>query len=195
MTTPPSTPETPHDQPIPADTTASQPGPAATPAPAAASPAQPAPQSDPTAFPVYPSTPDPNAAYPNAAYPNAQTYPAQSSPGAAATAPARPKNTLGLVALIIAIATLVLSTVTLVTQAAMMLQPNYNYVLVNLVTTVFTSIGGLLALAAVVLGAIGLAKKGAPKGAAGIGLGIGVATIWAILGNLIYSGILSIVYG
>ncbi|GAA5195929.1 hypothetical protein [Microbacterium jejuense] len=144
MTTPPSTPETPHDQPIPA----------------------------PDAAPAQPGAP---------------AAPSSAAPGA--------KNPLGLIALIIAVATLALSTVTLISQAAMMLQPDYDYMLVNLVTTVFTSIGGLMALAAVVLGAIGLAKKGAPKGAAGVGLGIGVATVWAILGNLIYSGILSIVYG
>ncbi|MBW9094887.1 hypothetical protein JNB62_14435, partial [Microbacterium jejuense] len=115
-------------------------------------------------------------------------------PGALLPAPDRPKNTIGLVALIVAVATLVLSTVTLITQAVMMMQPDYDYALINLVTTVFTSLGGLLSLAAVVLGAIGLAKRGAPKGAAGVGLGIGIATVWAILGNLIFSALVSLVY-
>ena len=140
----------------------------------------------PTAAPEYAAAPGYAAGTAYAGTPGSPAAPAPTASG--------PKNALGLVALIIGVATLVLSTVTLISQAVMLLQPDYDYQLVNLVTTVFTSIGGLMALAAVVLGAIGLAKKGAPKAAAGIGLGIGIATVWAILGNLIYSGILSVIY-
>ena len=181
VTTPANTPpppETPDDQPVPAPDAGHAPDAAPAPGPDPEPPA-------PTPAPVYAPAPG----HPEAASPAAPAYAVPPGPPVGGT-----KNTLGLVALIIGVATLVLSSVTLVSQGVMLLQPDYDYRLINLVTTVFTSIGGLMALAAVVLGAIGLARKGAPKGAAGIGFGIGVATVWAILGNLIYSGILSLVY-
>ncbi|WP_185843176.1 hypothetical protein [Microbacterium kyungheense] len=157
-----------------------------------------------TTPPNTPPLPDPSAVPPQDQAFTADAAPAYAATPAYASAPAHaaapapgavgPKNTIGLIALIVAVATLVLSTVTLVSQAVLMMQSDYDYVLINLVTTVLTSIGGLLSLAAVVLGAIGLAKKGAPKGAAGVGLGIGIATVWAILGNLIFSALVSLVY-
>lgn len=153
--------------------------------------------STPPNTPPAPDTPENPAVAPyDPGFSATPAYAATSAqPGAPAPA-ALPgtKNTLGLIALIIAVATLVLSTVTLISQGAMLLQPDYNYMLINVVTTIFTSIGGLLSAAAIVLGAIGLTKKGAPKGAAGVGLGIGVATVWSILGNVIYSGMLGILY-
>jgi len=204
VTTPsntPPTPDTPADQPVPASDAGAAPA-AGPPAAGVAPSAPPAPVGQPVlqpepvapgsaAAPGYEPAPGHAAApgYPEGAYPAGAGYAV-----APAAAPTAARNTLGLVALIIGVATLVLSTVTLVSQGAMLLQPDYDYQLINLVTTVFTSIGGLMAVAAVVLGAIGLAKKGAPKGAAGIGFGIGVATVWSILGNLIYSGILSVVF-
>lgn len=177
VTTPPSTPatpDTPHD-----------------PASAAQEPVVPTP---PGAAPHEPAAAASLGAAPAVAPAAQPPYPAAGYPAHAGAAAPRPKNTIGLIALIVAIATLVLSTVTLIIQAAMMLQRDAGYQLINAMTTVFTSIGALLALAAVVLGAIGLTRKGLPKGAAGVGLGIGVATVWSILGSLIFNGIVSLLY-
>ena len=91
---------------------------------------------------------------------------------------------LGIVALGIGIIVLLSSTASLLVQAAML--SSGDYVAIGAILGVFSIVQGLLALAAIACGGIGLALKGRAKGAAGIGLGIGVTALWSVLGSVLY---------
>jgi hypothetical protein len=107
---------------------------------------------------------------------------------------ARPaKNALGTIALVIGVVVLLSSTASLIAQAVVI--SSADYVAIGIVANIFAVVQGLLALAAIVCGAIGLAQKGRAKGAAGIGLGIGVTALWAVLGSLVYGSLISLMTG
>jgi hypothetical protein len=114
-------------------------------------------------------------------------------PGAAPQpgAPSRPGNPFGLVA-IIAGGLLLLSTIVQVgVQTAAVARDDFEAL--GLSSGVSTLIDGLISLVAVVFGIIGLAQRGRPHALAGIGAGIGIATlVSAIVWGLIYPAALSL---
>jgi hypothetical protein len=98
-------------------------------------------------------------------------------PGPAATR----RNVPGLVSVILLGACLLLQLIQTVVQQSMIAAPDVSFEAVGLVSFVFTFVGGLLAIAAIVLGAIGLAGRDRPRALAGIGLGGGIVTVVSIL--------------
>lgn len=144
--------------------------------------------------------PTPAYAQPSYAQP-AQTQPSYAQPapqppfgdGATATGSVPARNTIGLIALLLGIVVLISSTVSLLAQAAVIASGDYNSLAV--VNTVTATVEGVLALAAVVCGGIGLALKGRSKAMAGIGLGIGVCALWVVLGGVFYGLVVSLMAG
>lgn len=130
------------------------------------------------------AAPPPSAPYgavPPGVAPSGAGYGAAPAPTPAAR-PAR--NALGIVALVLGAIILVTSSMSLVVQASMM--RTGDYAAIGAILGAFALVQGALALAAIVCGGIGLALRGRAKGAADVGLGIGVTALWAVLGGLFY---------
>ena len=170
-----------------------------TPAPTAssASPATPGTPAAPgSPVPSSPATPGTPAA---PARPTPGTPAAPAAPGSlAASAAPHPRNNFGTVALIAGIAAIVLNFISVVNQAFQYANAVSDMSIlstIQLTATVFMLVHGLLAVAAIVFGILGLSAKGRPKGMAGIGLGIGVTALCATLSTLLYSGLISALLG
>jgi hypothetical protein len=114
----------------------------------------------------------------------AGAYPPAAYPAAAAT-PAPARNPLGLAALIIGGILMLNSLVSLLVQTATI--RGGNFPMIGAITAFFSVAQGALAVAAIICGAIALTRKGRAKGAAGVGLGIGIAVLWSVLNGLFYS--------
>lgn len=123
----------------------------------------------------------PPAAYP----PNAQYAPISGQ----TAVPMRTGNPLGRIALILGIVLLVFGFMMMLVQGGLIAAEVYEGLQTASVLNAVVS--GLLAAAAVVLGAIGLAQRGRPKALAGIGLGIGVAVLVSVLSGMVYSLVIS----
>lgn len=153
-------------------------------------PQQPAPQHPPqTGGPAYPPASQPG--YPAAptppgygATPAQPGYPAPSAP------PARRGNPAGLVAAILVGASLALQLIQSVSMAAMFASPDFDPSFYGVVAAVFSVFQGLLAVAAVVLGAIGLAAGRRPKALSGIGLGGGAVVLFGILSGFLSTALI-----
>lgn len=151
----------------------------------------PAPQDPPVSHhPQYaPPQPPYPAAYP-AGQPNAgqpqsgqPPHPAGSM-GPVAGRPAGERNRAGLISVIFAGVLLLTQLVSALAQAAVIGGDAYEAL--GALNLVFGIIDTLLALGAIIFGAIGLAAKGKPKGLAGIGLGAGVTALFTVI---VFSGI------
>jgi hypothetical protein len=123
----------------------------------------------------------PSAAYP----PNPQYAPTQGQ----VSKPARTGNLLGLVALIVGVVLLMFGFVMMLVQGGLIAAEVYDAL--GAVSLLNTVVSGLLAAAAIVLGAVGLAQRGRPKALAGIGLGIGAAVLVSVFSGVLYSVIVS----
>ena len=136
-------------------------------------------------------TPQSSAPYgavpPGIAHSGAAGYGAAPEPAPAAR-PAR--NALGIVALILGVIVLLTSSVSLVVQASML--RTGDYAAIGAILGAFALVQGALALAAIVCGGIGLALRGRAKGAAGVGLGIGITALWAVLGSVFYGALVQL---
>jgi len=93
----------------------------------------------------------------------------------------RPGNPAGLISVILVAAALALQLVSAVVSAAVLGSAAMRYDLYGLFTTVFAVLQGLVAIAAIVLGAMGLAARDRPKALAGIGLGGGTVVLFGLL--------------
>ncbi|NLP84645.1 hypothetical protein HF576_12365 [Microbacterium sp. CFH 90308] len=89
--------------------------------------------------------------------------------------------------MVVGIIVLLTSTMSLVVQASML--RTGDYAAIGAILGVFALVQGVLALAAIVCGSIGLAMRGRAKGTAGVGLGIGVTALWAVLGSVFYGSL------
>ena len=153
-------------------------------------------QAAPDAAPTAPYAGDPYAGAPYTAAPDAYATASYGPPPSYvsapdAAAPARPaRNVMGIVALVIGAVLLLSSTISLVAQAFLIRAADY--VLISTVLAGFSTLQGILAVAGVVCGSIGLALKGRPKGAAGVGLGIGVAVLWSVLGSFLFGALVQL---
>ena len=172
------------------------------------SPSSPSPSSEPAPHTAPGASPSAPYAAPPAAHPHgaphgvyaagpALQYAAPAYGGAPYGAPANraaarsAPNVLGIVALGLGVLVLVSGTVSLVVQTGIM--RSGDYMAMSAILGVFSFFQGVLAVAAIACGAIGLALKGRSKGAAGIGLGIGVAALWSILGGVVYGAVLQLI--
>lgn len=134
--------------------------------------------------------PHPQAPAPSAPYAGPGAPPAPAAP--------RPRNNFGAVALVAGIAAIVLNFISIVNQAfqyANAMHDMSTIGTIQLTATIFMLVHGLLAVAAIVFGILGLAAKGRPKGAAGVGLGIGATALCATLGTVLYSSLISAMLG
>lgn len=126
---------------------------------------------------------------PSAAYPqNPQNAPYAPMPGQAAP-PARNGNPLGLIALIVGIVLLLFGFVMMLVQGGLIAAEVYDAL--QTASLLNAVVSGILAAAAVVLGAVGLAQRGRPKALAGIGIGIGVAVLVSVLSGMLYGLVIS----
>lgn len=107
--------------------------------------------------------------------------PAPGSPFAPGPPAIRRRNTLGLVAAILVGACLVLEVIASISTTAIIASRDADYAAYGAVALLFSILEGLIATAAIVLGAIGLAGRDTPKALAGIGLGGGIAVLFGIL--------------
>lgn len=152
-------------------------------------------QAAPDAAPTAPYAGDPYAGAPYTAPPDAYATASYGPPPSYASAPAAParpaRNVMGIVALVIGAVLLLSSTTSLVAQAFLIRAADYT--LISTVLAGFSTLQGILAVAGVVCGSIGLALKGRPKGAAGVGLGIGVAVLWSVLGSFLFGALVQLV--
>ncbi len=135
--------------------------------------------SEPTqpSVPPYTAQPGYHPVQPGSAAPPAYSPAGQPVPPTYGAPVSRPGNTAGRVALIIAIAAFALRTLatTVLIPAAMpTFDTYYTYVVINTILTVATA---LLAVVTLVFGIIGLRRKDAPHGTAGVGLGIAVTVL------------------
>lgn len=135
----------------------------------------------------HPPRPAQQQAAAQAPYPGQQPGPQ----GSAGRAPAKRGNPAGLVAVILVVANLLATIVSYGVQAVIM-RTSSSIPELELSNLTFSIIGGLLALGAVVLGAIGLAARGRPKALAGIGLGAGA---FALVNMLTVILIVPLIYG
>ena len=150
------------------------------------------PGSGPVPGPASHAATTPYAGAPHAGAPHAGgPYGAAPYGAASAAAGARPgRNVLGIVALGLGVVVMLSGSASLVVQASLMRTSDYT--LIAGILGAFAMVQGALALAAIVCGGIGLALKGRAKGAAGIGLGIGAAELWAVLGGFFYTTLLQL---
>ena len=88
-------------------------------------------------------------------------------------------NRAGLISVILAGCVLLSQLVSALAQAAVI--GGNTYEALGVVNIAFAIIDSLLAIGAIIAGAIGLAAKGRPKGLAGIGLGAGIATLFSVI--------------
>ena len=100
------------------------------------------------------------------------------SQGAVAGRPSQ-SNRAGLISVILAGCILLSQLVSALVQAAVI--GGNAYEALGVVNMVFAITDSLLAIGAIIAGAIGLAAKGRPKGLAGIGLGAGIATLFSVI--------------
>lgn len=110
----------------------------------------------------------------------AAAHPPQGSP---ADPGAKRGNPAGLFAAILVGVTMVIAILQTVVTATLITGTAPGYSLYGTVTMIIAVVQGLIALAAVVLGAIGLAQRGRPKALAGIGLGGGAVVLVQLLAS------------
>lgn len=115
--------------------------------------------------------------YPGA-YPTGQPQQPGESQGAVAGRSSQ-SNRAGLISVILAGCILLSQLVSALAQAAVI--GGNTYEALGVVNIAFAIIDSLLAIGAIIVGAIGLAAKGRPKGLAGIGLGAGIATLFSVI--------------
>jgi hypothetical protein len=121
--------------------------------------------------------------------------PAEPAAGAPAPAPARRANPLGVTALALAAAAVVIRFVAAVASAALigsLSSMGGGYELYGVVTFAFALVEGLLALAAVIVGIAGLVAKDRPRTLAGIGLGAGAAVLLGVVSGSLTSGLIAL---
>lgn len=123
------------------------------------------------------------------------TYPesAQPQPGvtyAPASTPATPRNKLGIASVIAGGVTIALQLVFVIAQVSFV--ASQDLPLLSLLGVVHMIVAGLISVTAVVLGVLGLMARDRPKGVAGVGLGLGIATVVGVLTSVLYTALLSI---
>ncbi|KAA9144434.1 hypothetical protein F6B41_30510 [Microbacterium lushaniae] len=152
-----------------------------------------------TTPPVSPQSPAdsaPQAHRAPAAYPAPAAYaaPASGAPAPATYAPATSAmrgNPLGLASTVIGAVLLLSLFLQMIVQVGAIGRGDVG--MLGIIGVATNVIQGLLALAAVVCGAIGLTRRGRPQALAGIGTGIGVAMlISTIVWGLLYPAVLSL---
>jgi hypothetical protein len=131
-------------------------------------------------------TPHSASAYPVPTY-SSPSYSGESAP----TKPRR--NPLGVVALIVAAAAVILGFVMNLVQAGIIATGDYT--VIGIITAVQTGINGFLGLAAALLGLIALLIKGAGKAFAAAGFAVGCSILVGVIGALLYSVVIQIVAG
>lgn len=108
-------------------------------------------------------------------------YPAQPPlPPAPPAQPAAVRNPLGIAALALGALILVLQLVRAIVQHAL-IGSGAEPAAIGLSSTVLSLVGAAIAVAAIVVGLIGLLRPNAPRAAAGIGVGIGVGELFGTL--------------
>jgi hypothetical protein len=108
-----------------------------------------------------------------------QPYAGQAGPAQAPDG--RRRNRAGLSAAILVAIILVLQTISSFLSGAILRASSGSFELYATYTAATVIIQGLLAVAAIILGAIGLAARDRPKALAGMGLGGGIVVLWSIL--------------
>jgi hypothetical protein len=148
-----------------------------------AAPPQYAPQQQPQ--PAHPAAPYPAGAQPAGTPPQnpaaTANYGGAYPPHAPADPAKRRGNGVGVAAAILVALCLLMQLGATAITAGMIADQNVSYEAYGLITTAIAVVQGLVALAAVVLGAIGLARRDRPKGFAGIGFGGGAVVLVGIL--------------
>ena len=129
-------------------------------------------------YPQQPSAPQPYAQQP---YPGAAPVPRP------AEGLSRKKNPAGLVSVILVAAALGLQLVSSIGSAALISNAQAGYETYGLFIAVFAVLQGLVAIAAIVLGAIGLAARDRPRALAGIGLGGGSVILFGLVSSQLTS--------
>jgi hypothetical protein len=107
------------------------------------------------------------------------------------TRPRPARNVLGIVALVLGVLALLGGSISLAVQTGLVSAGDYRAIAV--VSGILATFQGVLAVAAIACGGIGLALKDRSRGTAGIGLGIGIAVLWSVLGGVVYGAFLQFV--
>lgn len=124
--------------------------------------------------------------------PGAGTHPGYAQPAHAQREPssnALTANPLGLVSTIIVGVILVVELISSFTIGSMFATGNYDAY--SAVAAIFAGVRALLAVGAIVVGGIALARRGRGKALAGIGLGGGVVVLFGILSQQITNAMLT----
>lgn len=120
-------------------------------------------------------------------YANADvTRPYASPPPAPPSAP----NSLGKTALILALVVLALDFVYAIARAPLMVTGDHR--LLGLVDTIAGAVMAILAIAALILGLIGITSRGTTKIAASLAVGVGVALVIGTIAGALFSFLISI---
>lgn len=152
------------------------------------------------------STPPPSAQQPDQPqYPPAQPdrlpagtpYPQQSSYGQPGGPTARPaSNSLGVIAVILGGIPLLFSLIQpVITVLLLRAATNFRisaYDSVGALSAVVSGLAFVLGAAAVVVGIIGLRRRGASKALAGVGVGLGIAAVWGGIAGFLYPLVMSL---
>jgi hypothetical protein len=121
--------------------------------------------------------------------PPSSPYAAQGAPFPPSTAPVTAKNPLGTTALALGLGLIAILLVNAVAQRIAIMSGDFT--VVGVVGAVIGVLTALVAIAAIIIGAIAVQRPGVPHGAAGVGLGIGIAelsatVIWFLVGLVPY---------
>ena len=102
------------------------------------------------------------------------------------------RNPLGLASLIVGAIPSLLGVFFLLVQAALITSGDAQAF--GAVSTASSVLSGLLGAAALILGLVALARRGASKTLAAAGIALGAATLVGVLGSLLYAGVLNALY-